>query len=374
MRTTWASALTWRLERQHLGGTGAGSVVDVIDVLVAVPSWSGDAALATGLRLEPSVATGVEGELATALADGVLVRVFTFRGATHLMTPRQAADHLALRAAGRMWERASWVDFYRVTPQEWPELRAAVREALAAGPLPLAEMADAVATDPRWAHLRDPLSTPGTFVKPFFWQGDVCFGPSVDGSPTLATLDANPHWTGIPDLDEAGRRAVTSYLAAYGPATTARVHYWLGEGLGAGKRRIERWLADLAAADEVVTVDVDGDEALVEAARAESLVGTDPAPSVRLLPAQDQWVVGPGTADAVVVPPEHRQEVTRGANLLVVGGVVSGTWVARDGALTVTPWGTVHDLAAGTLADELAGHVARVGELRGQDLRLVVGG
>lgn len=366
MRTTWACALARRLERHHLGATGAASVVDVVDELVAVPAWSGDPALAVGLRLDRSVTSRVEEVLDAALADGRLVRVFAFRGATHLMTPRQASGHLALRAAGRMWERSSWVEHYRLSAQEWPDLRAAVREALAAGPLPLAELAGAVAADPRWAHLREPLSIPGTFVKPFFWQGDVCFGPQLDGAPSLASLETNPHWPGIPDLDQAGRRAVTAYLSTYGPATPAHLHYWLGEGLGAGKRRIERWLSDLA--DELLTTIVDGEQALVEVRDAEALRRTEPAPSVRLLPAHDQWVLGPGTADASIVPPEHRQEVTRGANLVILGGVVCGTWVVHDGILTVTPWASsARDLASAD--DLLADQVARIGELRGQTLR-----
>jgi hypothetical protein len=47
---------------------------------------------------------------------------------------------------------------------------------------------------------------------------------------------------------------------------------------------------------------------------------------VRLLPAYDQWVLGPGTADPHVVPPAHREPVSRGAAVVIVDGVVAGTW------------------------------------------------
>ena len=57
--------------------------------------------------------------------------------------------------------------------------------------------------------------------------------------------------------------------------------------------------------------------------------------TTRLLPAYDQWVLGPGTADAHVVPPARRQLVSRGANLVVVGGGVSGTWSRSDDELVV---------------------------------------
>ena len=98
---------------------------------------------------------------------------------------------------------------------------------------------------------------------------------------------------------------------------------------------------------------------------------------MRLLPGHDQWVLGPGTADTTVVPPEHRQQVTRGANLLLVGGVVRGAWTVRDGVLAVTlrgasDGGPVVDLLTGPLADDLADQVARVVGLRGESLDLVV--
>lgn len=333
MRTTWEAALAWRLRRQHLEpGSEAGSVDQVVERLVAVPAWSGDPDLAIGTRVGRPGPDSIDG----ALAQGRLVKVFAFRGATHLMTPERAADHLALRAAGRMWERASWRSHYRLEPEDWPLLRAAVREALSDGPRTATEMAAAISAERRFSHLREHLSSFDTFLKPFFWQGDVCFGPTTAGQPTLQALADNPRWPGIPDLEDAGRRAVLAYLSAYGPASVAHLHYWLGEGLGAGKRRIERWLTDVE--DRVQRVDVDGEEALVPAEHAKELGSTPASRSVRLLPGHDQWVLGPGTADPQVVPPSRRAEVTRGSALLVVGGVVRGTWREWKGTVTVTPW------------------------------------
>ncbi|MFC6422917.1 DNA glycosylase AlkZ-like family protein [Ornithinimicrobium tianjinense] len=353
MRTTWASALTWRLDR-HLLGSGDGSAArtaeDVVARLIAVPAWTGDADLAVRLRMAcASPSAPAPGVLAEPLADGRLVKVFTFRGATHLMTPALAADHLALRAAGRMWERRSWTSHYGLEPEEWPSLRAVVRDALAEGPLTPEDLGERVAERSRFAHLRGPLSTVGTFLKPFFWQGDVCFGPSRDGRPTLQRLDANPGWPGIPALEEAGPRAVSAYLSAYGPATAAHVQHWLGDGLGAGRRRIERWLGAL---DGLVRLEVDGEEALVPAEHADALAAARPAGAVRLLPGLDQWVLGPGTADPHVVPPARRPAVTRGADLVLLDGLVAGTWTARAGQVEVTSW--VGRLPADNLAREVA--------------------
>jgi hypothetical protein len=86
-------------------------------------------------------------------------------------------------------------------------------------------------------------------------------------------------------------------------------------------------------------VDVDGEPALVLREDLDELAGTPPTSAVRLLPGYDQWVLGPGTADAHVVPPARRQPVSRKANLVVAGGVVAGTWSATRDEL-VTTWFT----------------------------------
>jgi hypothetical protein len=57
---------------------------------------------------------------------------------------------------------------------------------------------------------------------------------------------------------------------------------------------------------------------------------------VRLLPGYDQWVLGPGTADAAIVPPAHRKLVSRQANRVVHGGVVSGTWTLTGDSVDIT--------------------------------------
>ena len=45
--------------------------------------------------------------------------------------------------------------------------------------------------------------------------------------------------------------------------------------------------------------------------------------------------MGPGTADPRVVPPARRPVVSRGAHLVVVGGVVSGTWSVKGNRVDV---------------------------------------
>src|SRR5690554_572437 len=142
MSLSWQQALTWRLRRQLLAPVGTGTVEEVVGRLGAVVAKDpGAAELSVRVRLEHSQ----PGDLAAALADGRIVKTYAFRGATHLMTPEQAAVHLALRAASRMWERPSWQEHYGLTPDDWPALRGTVAAALAARPLTRGELADAVA-------------------------------------------------------------------------------------------------------------------------------------------------------------------------------------------------------------------------------------
>lgn len=146
----------------------------------------------------------------------------------------------------------------------------------------------------------------------------------------------SPHWKGLPDLDNAGRRAVLAYLAGYGPATRANLHYWLVAGLSAGRRRLEGWLLQLMDDANVVEVPVDGHPMIHLREHLESLAVTEPRfAEVTLLPGHDQWVLGPGIDDYRVVPTARRSSVTRGANLVLQSGVVAGTWKVHQGTLAV---------------------------------------
>lgn len=361
-RTTWRRALAWRARRHLLDPRGHGvTASDVVRRLTAVPATdSALAELAVGARrTEPE-----QGALARAVATGEVVTVFAFRGATFHLHPRDGAAYLALRAAGRQWERASWVEHYRLSPQQWPALRSAVREALDDGPLTVVELGRAVARHSAFRHLLPFVEDgAGTLLKPLSWQGDVGFGPTRDGRATFQRLDRAPGWQGPPDLDEAGRWAVTAYLASYGPATPANLHHWLGEGLSAGTRRLAGWWEDLA--DRRVALDVEGTTAYVLAEHVDELLATEPDGAVRLLPGHDQWVMAPGTEDEHVVPAALREAVTRKAGLVLQDGVVGGTWVIRQGTLTVT-WAGRGPVPQPQLRDE----TARVAATLGVDLSL----
>jgi hypothetical protein len=301
------------------------------------------------------------------VAEGRIIKTFAFRGAIHLLTPEDGGAYLGLRAASRMWELPSWRSFYGLMPSDWPLLREAVREALADAPMTRDELGAAVTAWPKFRHLSFAFADgAGTLLKPLAWQGDISFGPPRDGRATFQRLDRNPRWAGVPDLEEAGMRAVEAYFRAYGPATPDHVHYWLGQGLGAGRKRIRSWITGLG--DRLAAVDIEGESAYVLDEDLEEVAATAATTEVRLLPGYDQWVLGPGTADVHVVPPARRTLVSRQANLVIVGGVVSATWSLTEDQVVVAWFAESGPPPREALAEE----VARLASILDQPLKSTV--
>lgn len=282
---TWPQALGWRMDRQFLDPVGSGSVAEVVGRLGAVLSM--DESLAE-LAVRTRRSTSRPGELAAALADGEVVQAYAFRGSKHYLSPVDGGIYLAIRAAGRQWELPSWVEYYRLAPADWPDFRAAVRAALTDGPLTVAELGEALARTREYRHLKPVFDGgAGTLIKPLSWQGDACIAPPRDNKLTLQRFDANPRWQGVPELDDAGPRAVLAYVRGYGPATLEHVRYWLGSGLSAGRKRLDSWVAALG--DQLVPVDVGGTVAYAARDDVDSLVAGKASDAVRMLPGHDQW-------------------------------------------------------------------------------------
>ncbi|GAA5016409.1 winged helix DNA-binding domain-containing protein [Terrabacter aeriphilus] len=361
---TWKQALAWRMERHLLEPVGPASAADVVRRLGAVLSM--DESLAE-LAVRTRSTSAAAGDLARALADGTVIKAFAFRGSMHYLSPEDAGIYLALRAAGRQWELPSWVDFYRLEPEAWPAFRAAVREALDDGPLTVGELGAVLTRQRAYRHLAPVFEEgAGTLIKPLTWLGDMSFGLPRDGRRTFQRLDRNPLWSGIPELDEAGPRAITAYLMTYGPATPEHLHHWLGNGLSAGRKRIDTWFAGLR--DRLAAVDVEGTTAYVVREDVDALTAASPSEVVRFLPGHDQWVMGPGTKDVHVTPPPCRDAVTRKANPVIAGGFVGGTWSRKGDEVTVVWMGGGRPPRAA-----LEQETERLASLLGLDLRVSVG-
>jgi hypothetical protein len=358
---TWAQALAWRMGRHLLDPLGSVSVAGVVRRLGAVLSM--DDSLAE-LAVRTRMATSSPGELAQAMAEGEVIKAFAFRGSMHYLSAEDGGVYLALRSAGRQWELPSWVEYYRLAPSDWPGFRAAVREALADGPLTISELGQVLTNHRAYRHLKPIFDEgAGTLIKPLTWLGDMSLGPRRDGQHTCQRLDTNPRWQGIPALEDAGPRAVTAYLRTYGPATPHHLHYWLGSGLSAGRKRLDRWISELG--EQLVAVDLEGTAAYVVREDVDALKATRPSKTVRFLPGHDQWVMGPGTTDVHVTPPARRELMTRKANPLIVGGQVCGTWAQRGDEL-VTTWLAERPQPKETIAQE----AMRLAGILGRDLHL----
>ena len=182
--------------------------------------------------------------------------------------------------------------------------------------------------------------------------------------------DASSRWRGLPDPDEAAAAAIAAYFRAYGPATIDAFGNWLAGGYF-GKRRLRTWFSALE--QRLVEVDVDGERAYVLAEDLDELVATSATTAVRLLPGFDQYVLGPGTGDGRVVPTSRRAAVSRQSGwispVVVVGGVVCGTWALDRNQVTVA-W---FKEAGRPPRKALRAELARLSSILDRDLRSVIG-
>lgn len=364
-RLTWQQALAWRMQRHYLAHAAPGDPVEVVRRLSGVQAQVLSSA-ELGIRLRcPLAPAGVVDEL---LASGRLVRTWAMRGTLHLLAPDVAGDQLSLIAAARPWEKPAWSRWFGLTPAVIGRMAEVAYDALADGPLTRDELIRALTSRAGLEHVETPLRESwGTAFKPLAWQGILAFGPLRDGRPTFVRPDrASASWSDPMDADAAGPRVLAAYLAAYGPATAANFHRWMG--------RLPKRLVDSlwrAAGDVVARVDVDGEPAFVRTEDLDELLEARPSTEVRLLAGFDQWVMGPGTDDPHVVPPERRTAVSRQsgwiAPVVLRGGVVAGTWKLDGAALTVS-W---FRESGASPRRAIAAEVERLGTLLDRRLRLI---
>src|SRR5438876_6627620 len=292
-KISWKQALAWRMRRQLLDPVGDESAVGVVRQLCSVQAQVASfAELCVRVRRTRSK----PGDVGRALSDGRLIKTWAMRGTLHLLTPEDAGAFLSLIASGRSWERPSWQKYFGVTPKQLDALREVIRETLAGKVLTREELIGAVTARRGYGHLGEAMRSGwGTLLKPYAWQGDLCFGPSQGNRVTFTTpRAASSRWAGVPEPDEAAPLAIAAYLRAYGPADADAFGNWLGSGR-ISKRRIRSWFE--AVGPRLAAVEVGGEHAYVLAADLDDLVSTKPTRAVRLLPGFDQFVMGPGTDD-----------------------------------------------------------------------------
>ncbi|MGE5272151.1 MAG: winged helix DNA-binding domain-containing protein [Verrucomicrobiota bacterium] len=369
VKVTWRQALAWRMRRQLLDPIADLPAEAVVRRLCGVQAQVMSSA---ALAIRTRQATPRTGEIESALADGRLIRTWAMRGTLHLLTPEDAGAFLSLLAAGRSWERPSWQRAFGLTPKELADLRIAVREALDGRVLTREELVAAVVARPGLAHTGASLASGwGSVLKPLAFQGDLCFGPSRGSRVTfMRPQAASARWAGVPAADEAAPVAILAYLRSHGPASADGFSSWLSRGRVA-KRDLRRWFA--AVDDRLAEVDVEGERSLVAAEDLDELATTRPTDVVRLVAGFDQWVLGPGTDDPRVVPPDRRAAVSRQsgwiAPTVIAGGVVAGTW-GLDGDTVRVAW---FREAGGPPTDALDAEASRLSSILGRRLGLTIG-
>ena len=364
VKITWQQALAWRMKRHMLEPLGVSSATEVVARLCGVQAQvASSAELAVRLRQVESNRS----EVSEAIAIGRLIKTWAMRGTLHLLPAEGAGNYLSLMAAGRTWERPSWQRYFGVTPAVWEALRPAVREVLDGKVLTREELIAALTARPGFGHLGEALRSGwGTLLKPLAWQGDLCFGPSRGSSVTFARPeDVGIGWKGVPDPALSAPVVITAYLAAHGPASAQSFNNWMARGW-LGKRLTDGWFAETR--NQLADVEVDGERAYVLAQDLDELASTRPSTAVRLLGGFDQWVLGPGTDDGHVTPVSRRWEVSKQSGwispVVIVGGVVAGTWDLRGDSLTIRWFSESGPPPAAALADE----VERLGRILGRPL------
>jgi hypothetical protein len=330
----WEDVLSWRCRRQllHRPAEAADPVVvarALAGVQAQVASCAEQAVAARQPVADPA-------SVRTAIRDKRLVKTWAARGTLHLLDPRQAPAHLALLAATRIWEKATWQRTF-VTAAQLEKIAAAAAEALDGALLTREELTAAIVEhtgDPSLAeHLR---SGWGAVLKPLAWQGVLVYGPSTAAEHRVTFTRPDtflPGWSGLPEPDTAARAVIPAYLGAYGPASPETFDRWLCRGVSK-KAALRGWFAALAGDGVLAEVDVEGERLFARAEDVGPLADVAPFEEVRLLPAFDQFVLGPGTADTRMLPKERRAAVSRAGGWIspVVAhrGRVAGVWDGPD--------------------------------------------
>ncbi len=316
-----------RLVNQRIGHSEPVGSHDVVGWMGAVQAQDFLGALwAVGLR----VPNATEADVEQALMDRRIVRTWPLRGTLHFVAADDvrwmlalAASRAIVLAAGRYrqlgLDEAAFdrsCDLLSVALQGGRALtRAELYQQLEMGGIPTAGQ--------RGIHIIGRLAQ----------EGLICFGARDGKQPTFVLLE---EW--VPAAkplahEEALAELTRRYFTSHGPATLQDFVWWSGltkSDTRAGLAMMQGYLVE-----EVI----DGQACW----RAMSTpVVTSPSPTVHLLPAFDEYLVGYQDRRAVL-DPQQVKRINAGGGMLnpviVIDGVVEGTWkrTLKKDTVTVTP-------------------------------------
>ncbi|MGH3517868.1 MAG: DNA glycosylase AlkZ-like family protein [Haloechinothrix sp.] len=361
MKVSWGQVSAWRMRRQYLDPRTKRTASEIVGRLCGVQAqvWSA-AEMAVALRQSAPDRASVSRDF----ADLSLMKTWAMRGTLHLLKPSEAGAYLSLMETTGFWLKPSWQRASGVTPRQIDELTEKVAGILDGAVLTRDQLVTEIVADKRFTGMEDRLRSGwGQVLKPLAWRGVLCHGPN-QGNKITFTLPASqfPNWK-RPEPEEAAPAVIKAYLGAYGPATPEVFDRWLSLN-GTSKPRLRQWFGDMG--DKLTEVDIEGRRALMLTEHVEELANITAYQGVRLLGGFDQYILGPGTNDEVLLPREHRAAVSRTSGwispIVVVNGRVVGVWDILDHEIVVSPFPDSGRLPLKELQKEAA-HVARASGL-----------
>jgi hypothetical protein len=307
-----------------------------------------------------------------------LVKTYGPRGTIHVLAAADLPLYMAALSHHPYWRGEAILATLGLDPGLAPGLVAAFADALDGRSLTRDQLATTVGGR-LGADVEDRLrSNWGSLLRPAAFAGVLCFGPSVGSRVTFVRadqwVDGWPSAGPGPDPDAAATDLTRRFLAAYGPASEAEIASWLGMAPADAHPFVD------ALRPEMEAVTIAGDRPtrwrLAPAQEGPASDPPRPAPTLRLLPQYDSYVLGHRQRERLVPPaakariardPKGRLEHVVGVSVLLVDGVVGGLWwrktTGRRLHVTVEPTTDLQPVHLRLLDEE----VARVAAFLGAD-------
>ena len=326
-----AKVHAWRMQRQLLGRTKAGTPAEVARTLVGVQAQvTSSAALAIALRSKPARGRQPAVEAtAGALRARQLVRSWAMRGTLHLFAADDVPTIAAALGGKDNWRRPAWLRWFGVTEPQMDELIDTIGDVLDDGrPRTRAELAQEIGgrLGPKVGKLL--LGSWGSALKVASDRHYLC--QSAEDETGVRFVKASRWIEGWRDVDphEALATLVERYLAAYGPATLRELLRWWGVARVVVMKPV---IARLGAA--VTEIEVAGTRAYVRTADVEDIQAARASKgAVHLVGGFDPFIVGAGLRDQLL-PAAHLKRVSRTAGwispVVLIDGIAAGVWDSR---------------------------------------------
>ncbi len=364
---SWKQVNGWRLEQHFLlQRAQPGQMTDVVRRVGALQAQLMRAAeLQLWARVDGISPQDVQDAL---WKQRTLIKTWALRGTLHLIAAADFPYYVAALSAAllKFYRRASWQKYFQVTLQEIDAIVDAIDATLTDVPISRKGLAEAVAKQAGNPELQARLESGwGSLLKPAAVQGRILFGESEGQNITfLHPRRWIGEWEPV-DTETAYRELARRYLAAYAPASADDFGHWIGMQPADAKRAFK------LLGDEIEPVDVDGWKAWALVETLDALEAHTPAPSVRLLPYFDPYVISASRHSRYILDDAHKPKVYRAQGwispVLLVDGRIEGVWEheVKRGSVIVTV--SAFDKLSRTVERGIEAEAARLGTFLGAE-------